>query len=281
MIHEQKKISYKGRVVFEKISMPYFQRIPKLYEKNEACFMFINKGEFSVRTPEKFISFKKGKGLLAKCFDYFFETNKTQRESSDRVELLGVILHQSIMEELFHFDIASSNYRLDYNVKQLEIDALLSNFKESINILLDNPEIADEILIKTKLKEFVLLLSKTENTPSELDFLAAIFHRNSTDFSTTINNNLFSNLSLVEFAKLCGLSISSFKRKFKDVYNESPRKYFSKMKMKKAGQMLANTDNRISDVAYDCGFESLATFNRNFKSYYGMAPTEYKLNQID
>lgn len=276
---EQKIISYKGRIVFEKLSMPYFQRIPKHFQKDEACFMFINKGEFSVRTPNEFLSFEKGKGLLAKCFDYFFETNERQRGSSDHVELIGVILFPDMMEELFQFDLSASNFKLDYNVKQLQIDALLSNFKESINILLDNPEIADETLIKTKLKEFVLLLSKSENAPSELDFLAAMFRPNTFDFRTTVNNNLYSNLSLEEFAKLCSISVSTFKRKFNEIYKESPKKYFSKMKMKRASEMLRTKENRISDIAYDCGFDSLATFNRNFKAAYGLSPSAYRLSQ--
>lgn len=52
MILDQKVLKYKGQIVFEKIEMAQFQRIPKLFQDNEACFMFINKGEFSVRTPE-------------------------------------------------------------------------------------------------------------------------------------------------------------------------------------------------------------------------------------
>jgi len=278
MIPEKKVITYKGKIVFEKLATPYFQRIPKFYEKNEACFMFINKGEFSVRTPEEFISFKKGKGLLAKCFDWFFETNKHQRKSSDVVELIGVILYPTMMEELFHFDLSTSNYNLGYNVKQLHIDALLSNFKESINLLLDNPEIADDILIKTKLKEFVLLLSKSENAPSELDFLAGIFNRNATEFETTVNNNLYANLTLAEYAKLCSMSLATFKRKFTSIYKQSPKKYFSKKKMEKAIQLLADRDNRISSVAYDCGFDSIATFNRTFKMHYKKSPSEYRLS---
>jgi len=53
MVFQQKTIKYKGLVVFEKITMPYFKRIPKLYQNNEACFMLIDDGEFSVRTPSQ------------------------------------------------------------------------------------------------------------------------------------------------------------------------------------------------------------------------------------
>jgi AraC-like DNA-binding protein len=278
MILDQKVLKYKGQIVFEKLKMSTFKRIPKLFQENEACFMFIEEGEFSIRTPDEFISFEKGKGLLAKCFDYFFETSKKQRDKRDSIEAIGVLLYPSIVEEIFQFDVSNHNHRVDYNAKSIQIDGLLNNFKESINILLDNPELADETLIKTKLKEFVLLMSKTVNAPSQLDFLSSMFQKNSSEFKKTILNNLYSNLSIDEFAHLCGMSLSTFKRKFSDVFKDSPKKYFAKKKLEKASKMLTSKEYRISDVAYDCGFESISTFNRSFKNHFGKSPTEFRLN---
>lgn len=276
---DQKVLTYDGKVVFEKISMIPFQRISKLYEDNEACFMFVNEGEFSARTPDDFVSLNKGSGLLAKCFDYFFETNKKQRSASEKIEVIGVLLHQSIVEELFQFDVNKSIHTVDYNIKQIQIDGLLNSFKDSINILLDNPELADEQMIKTKLKEFILLVSKTQNSPSELDFLSSMFKKNSTEFKKVINNNLYSSLSVNEFARLCGMSLSSFKRKFKEAYSESPKRYFEKMKLEKASKMLRSDQTRISDIAYDCGYETISTFNRSFKTYFGKSPSDFRLTQ--
>lgn len=277
MSYEQKTISYRGKIVFEKISMSPFKRIPKYFQANEACFMFINKGEFSVRTPDEYISLKKGKGLLAKCFDFFFETSKTQRQVDDTIEVIGVLLHQDIVEELFQFDVQLHSHKVDYNATKVPINGMLNNFKESINILIENPQLADDAIIKNKLKEFILLISKTQNAPSELDFLSAMFKINATQFRETINNNLYSNLSIAEFASLCGMSISSFKRKFQETYNETPKKYILKMKLLKASQILKQKDHRISDIAYDCGFETISTFNRSFKSLYGKSPSEYRM----
>jgi len=279
MIQEQKILSYRGEIVFEKIRMSTFDRIPKLFKDNEACFMFVNSGEYSVRTPSEFITLKKGKGLLAKCFDYFFETSQKQREISDSIEIVGVLLYPNIVQELFQFDITQSAYTVDYNVKQVEIDGLLHNFKESINLLLDNPELADETLIKTKLKEFVLLMSKTQNAPSQLDFLSAIFKKNNSGFKETIINNLYSNLSIDEFSHLCGMSLSTFKRKFNETFNDSPKRYIARMKLEKASNLLSFPDKRISDIAYDCGFETISTFNRSFKFHFGKSPTEYRLDK--
>ena len=105
-----------------------------------------------------------------------------------------------------------------------------------------------------------------------------MFKKNSSEFKETIHNNLYSNLSQDEFAHLCGMSLSSFKRKFNDVFKDSPKKYIAKMKLEKASKMLQLPEHRISDVAYDCGYESISTFNRSFKSHFGKSPSQYRLN---
>jgi len=278
MKSEEKYLKYKDRVVFGKQSMPYFDRIPKQYAENEACFVFVNKGEVSVRSQIEPIHLDKNQGLLAKCLNYFFETNEEQRKSSDGVEVIAVLLYPSIVQELFEFDISNYDYSFDFNIKQVELDRLLENFKESINILLDNPELADENIIKTKLKEFVLLVSKSQEAPSQLDFLAALFRPLDIEFKTTVHNNLYSNLALDELAALCHLSTSSFKRKFSETFNNSPKKYISQKKVERAAELLKSRDLRISDIAYDVGFDSLATFNRNFSNRYGKSPSEYRLS---
>lgn len=278
MEYPQKALTYKGYPVFGKASMPQFDRMTKKYQKDEACFVFVNQGEVSVRAQDQYVELNKKKALLAKCMNYFFETNDEQKKCSDGVEVIAVLLYPSLVEELFEFDLTTSNYSFDFNLKQVEVDLLLENFKQSISILIDNPELADETIIRTKLKEFILLMSKSQNAPSELDFLSAMFKPKDIEFKTIIQHNLYANLSLDELAALCSLSTSSFKRKFNEEFEDSPKKYIAKKKVEKAAQLLKSEDLRVSDIAYDVGFDSLATFNRNFSSVYGKSPSEYRLS---
>ena len=278
MKYEEKYLKYKDRIVFGKQSMPYFDRVPKEYFQDEACFVFVNEGEVSVRTQNAYMNLNNKHAILAKCLNYFFETDKRNREDGDGVEMIAVILYPTLVEELFEFDLSRSNYTFDYNIKQVEVDRLLANYKESIDILLDNPELADEGIIKTKLKEFVLLMAKSQDAPSQLDFLAAIFKPLNIEFKSTVQHNLYANLSLDELARLCHISTSSFKRKFKETFNDSPKKYIARKKVEKAASLLKSEDSRISDIAYDVGFDSLATFSRNFTATYGKSPSEYRLS---
>lgn len=93
-----------------------------------------------------------------------------------------------------------------------------------------------------------------------------------------IKNNIHSNLSIKNFAVLRNMSLSSFKRKFNKVYSESPNKYIKRMKLEKATKLLLNTDLLISEIAYECNFDTISSFNRSFKLQFKVSPTEYRLN---
>ena len=98
------------------------------------------------------------------------------------------------------------------------------------------------------------------------------------NLTSIIKQNLYSDISLNEFATLCHMSLSTFKRRFKEVFNESPAKYISKMKIQKAADKLNDKNLRISDIAYDLGYDSLTTFNRAFKEQMGKSPSEYRMS---
>lgn len=74
------------------------------------------------------------------------------------------------------------------------------------------------------------------------------------------------------------MSTSSFKRKFAQVYNMSPKKHLTQKKLEKASQLLKTDVMRISDIAYDCGFETTTTFYRAFQKHYGQSPSQFRLS---
>ena len=142
--NEAKYLTYKGHIVFGKQSMPYFRRMPKEYSENEACFVFINRGEVSVRAPEEYIDLNEKSGVLAKCLNYYFETKQENRVADDHIEVIAVLLYPGILEQLFDFELATSVHSTNYDIKQVVINELLENFKRSVSLLIENPELADE-----------------------------------------------------------------------------------------------------------------------------------------
>jgi AraC-like DNA-binding protein len=274
----EKTLEYKGHVVFKKLTIPAFKRFAREFASNEACFAFFTEGEYQVRTATGVLTVNRDIGLLAKCVNYFYETVSGQLEQG-RGEVIGVFLFPDIFQRLFHFDFTQSDYQVDYDLKQVEVDQLLTHFRDSISILLDTPDLATPLMIETKLREFVLLMTQKVSAPSELDFLASMFKPNFVKFEQVIQHHLFSDVSIEELAALCHMSVSSFKRKFGEVYGQSPKKHISQLKIDKAISLLDEPSSRVSDIVFQTGFESISTFNRVFKKHIGCSPSEYRQRQ--
>jgi len=279
MIIERKILSYKDKVIFEKLILENFDRMYKPFTEDEACFMYLQEGSFQFRTPEKVLNVNPGDAYLAKCSDYFFEQTKRDHKNASRSKGIGVYLYPDIIKELFGFDLSISDFETNYDATKVSVDDLMENFINGIEFLLDNPTVSTDSMIKIKLKEFLLLLSKTENAPTLLDFVSSLFKPYEYDFKKVIKQNTFSNLSVNEFATLCGMSISTFQRTFYNVFEQTPAKYILEQRMIKAKKMLSNKNKRISEIAYDCGYQSIPTFNRLFKKSFGLSPSEFRMNE--
>ena len=281
MIIAHKTLKYQDKIIFEKLVLRNFDRMPKFFKETEACFMYLQEGSFQFRTPEKVLQLKTGDGFLAKCSNYFFEQTKIDHQNSTRTKGIGIYLYPSIIKELFDYDLSISDFETAYDAAKINIDALMKNFINGIEFLLDTPSVSTDSMIKIKLKEFLLLLSKTENAPSLLDFVSALFKPYEYDFKKVIDQNIFSNLSTNELAKLCGMSISTFQRTFYNVFKQTPSKYILAQRMQKAKKLLSNKNKRISEIAYDCGYQSTSTFNRLFKKSFDISPSTFRLNKIE
>ena len=51
------------------------------------------------------------------------------------------------------------------------------------------------------------------------------------------------------------------------------------LKLQKAERLLLETNNKIIDIALECGFDNISYFNRTFKKQYGMPPGEYIISK--
>jgi len=47
----------------------------------------------------------------------------------------------------------------------------------------------------------------------------------------------------------------------------------NELRMRKAADLLAHREGRISDIAFECGFNDLSYFNRCFRRRFGLTPT--------
>ena len=57
--------------------------------------------------------------------------------------------------------------------------------------------------------------------------------------------------------------------------------YFTERRLKRAADLLAGTNQRIGDIAFDCGYKEVAHFSKSFQKHYGISPSEYRLDHRD
>ena len=52
--------------------------------------------------------------------------------------------------------------------------------------------------------------------------------------------------------------------------------YLNKIKIDYSCRLLLNTDLNVVDISYDCGFNNLSHFNKQFKKFINKTPTQYR-----
>lgn len=275
MLHNYQSIEIDGIKIFEKLAFQNEGRNAKVLS-NEACFMFMIKGGFDVRTPVDSIKLRTGDGFLSKCGDYFFEDLHPEGAKPEPVEVIGIYFHPDIIKKIIPLQLIKWNKKMQS--RSIDIDVLLTHYKESLIHYLNHPQLFDEEMQLLKVKELLLLLAQSHQAPSLHHFVSALFAPNELDFRKTVESNLHSSMSLNDFAYLCGMSLATFKRNFKELYNESPAKYLKIKRLEKAASMLGNNKSQIAQIAFDCGFESASSFTRAFKNHFHVSPSEYRLS---
>jgi len=83
-------------------------------------------------------------------------------------------------------------------------------------------------------------------------------------------------LSLADVAKASGASVFHFCKVFHKATGLKFTDYVARVRLEEARNRLLNPNMRISEVAYDVGFQSLTQFNRTFKRVFGQSPSEFR-----
>ena len=84
------------------------------------------------------------------------------------------------------------------------------------------------------------------------------------------------NLRLGHVAKAVNTSTFYFCKMFKKVTGINFTDYLSRVRIEKSKNLLLNPNLRVSEIAFEVGFQSLTHFNRVFKKILGQSPTEYR-----
>lgn len=94
---------------------------------------------------------------------------------------------------------------------------------------------------------------------------------------TLMENNLEEPIDLDELASYVSLSRRQLERMFQRNLHCSPSRYYMRLRLNRARQLLKQTSMSIIDIAAACGFVSTPHFSKCYRECFGIPPREERL----
>lgn len=87
-------------------------------------------------------------------------------------------------------------------------------------------------------------------------------------------------LGLEKMYEISGKSREHLSRSLKEYYGVSPSEMINDLRLEYSANLLITSNLSATDICYECGFENLSWFYKQFKKKYGVAPAEYRKNML-
>ncbi len=149
---------------------------------------------------------------------------------------------------------------------------LIKSFIKSIKPYHKGAMQLDEAFEDVKYEELLIILLKSQ--PGLATVLFEFRKPGKIDLEEFMARNYRFNVSLNRFAYLTGRSLSSFKRDFKTIFNDTPNHWLVRKRLEEAYFLIDKKNQKPSDIYLGLGFEDLSHFSYAFKQSFGMTPTE-------
>ena len=250
------------------------------------------------RTPYLFVTneFNRGQYLVnrrpievsARQF-YFLNANDTIEINfkRDRLKTCLILFREGFVEDCFLYLTCSEEELLDLPDTQPFSEArfphlpleLNSAIQATISTLLqtENNEDLDDTLfeliseshrLSAQASQRVKRIQATKRTTKEE------LYRRLAQAREFMQDNVSRNLTIEEIAGEVCLNKFHFLSNFKDVFNTTPHRYFTELRLQKAFNLLQTQQHSVMEVCFLVGFESPGSFSNLFKRRFKMPPSK-------
>ena len=91
-----------------------------------------------------------------------------------------------------------------------------------------------------------------------------------------ITSNFEKDIKLAEAAQIAQMNENAFSRFFSLRTRKTFSGFVQELRLQKAAKLLVENDMTITEVCYECGYNNVSNFNRQFLNHYQMNPMRYK-----
>ncbi|MBT32826.1 MAG: AraC family transcriptional regulator [Thalassobius sp.] len=238
-------------------------------------FIYIAKGGISFFDGNKTYTLKAGDGCIAR-------KNQLAKfillESEDEFEPIIFCFEEAFLRafQLKH-KTQSNSFKTNDAFIEIRKTDLMDNFILSLKPYYKGIMELDEAFEDLKYEELLIILLKQDP-----DLVAVFFDfgiPEKINLEAFMNKNFKFNVSINRFAFLTGRSLSSFKRDFKAIFNDSPSHWLVKRRLQEAYLLIEQKNEKPSDIYLDLGFESISHFSVAFKKMFGLSPSELTIKK--
>ena len=248
---------------------------------DSACFFYSVNGAIQLLAKTDKVNLYSKQGVMVRCGSYLA---KHVSLTDEPMELVAIHFQPEVLEKIYKDKLPKAliqaeddrDYKKQFS--KMQADHLVENYMEGLLFYFKNPSLINEELLILKFRELVMLLIKTDSPYAEQLKLSLqhLFNPLESSLKEVVEANLFENLTLQELAGLSHLSLSSFKRKFHQVYGQSPARYMRHKRLDKASELLMQEDMRVSEACYQAGFNDITSFTKLFTRHFGLSPSKYR-----
>jgi AraC-like DNA-binding protein len=233
---------------------------------SEYQILYISKGKGSFRSEStKKTSIEKGHIML--LFPGQWHTYCPSKNTGWNEYYIG--FQGAVIDELVNNEfISRDNQVLDVGVNE----ELVNLFSTAIQAAKDEKKAAQQYLAGIVLHIIGMILSHSQNKNFEINHLGQIIEK----AKIIMTENIHRQIDIQEIATNLGTSYSWFRKAFKEYTGYAPAQYFQELKLRKAKELLTETNLSIKEIAYELDFSSYEYFLSFFKKRVGVTPSEYR-----
>lgn len=96
-----------------------------------------------------------------------------------------------------------------------------------------------------------------------------------------VEKNYQHNITLKNISLSLKYDYAYLSKIFKEVTQLTFTEYLNEYRISQASYFLKNTEEDVLEIAFDCGYQNIRTFNRNFKKINKLTPMEYRNNYFN
>lgn len=240
-------------------------------------FITIISGEMQYNINGEIILLKEGEGVFvnARQLHFGYSDNKCD------CEFICVLLHpillcssRSVEEKYVSSLIFNENIPFCHLSGRSEWEkTVLSAVRYIYNVRNDT---ASEMKIQRAF--FDIWISLFENVvPCQKTKLSGNHHLSVLkDMIAFINDSYTEKVSLDMIAESGKVSKTGCCNIFRRYINKTPNEYLTELRLRKAMELLKNTDMTVLEISYAVGFSCASYFTETFRKFFGFTPTEYR-----